>query len=78
MPDEVQSPSASHTLLVRERELCRLLGVSRSTLFRWERLGIFPSRMKIGPHSVAWLTSNIDEWLRARADAPHSNVSHDT
>lgn len=53
--------------LIRQRDLCALLNVSRSTLFRWERSGHFPRRMKLGPRRVAWRTSDIEAWLATRS-----------
>ena len=56
-------------LLIRQRELCSMTGVSRSTLFRWEKAGIFPARLRIGPHTVAWRKSEVDDWLAAKVPA---------
>lgn len=58
--------SSFKPLLLRQRDVCRLLQVSRSTLFRWERAGAFPSRLKIGPGTVAWRSVDIDDWVKAR------------
>ena len=54
-------------LLIRQRELCTMMGVSRSTLFRWEKAGLFPPRLRIGPHTIAWRKSDVDEWLAMQA-----------
>jgi prophage regulatory protein len=61
--------SFSKPLLLRQRDVCRLLQVSRSTLFRWERAGAFPARLRVGPGIVAWRKSDIDDWLRSRPAA---------
>lgn len=73
-----KSSPRTDSLLLRQREVSRLLGISRSTLFRWERVGNFPSRVQIGPHSIAWRTSDIHEWLRTRAGAPSVTEPRDT
>jgi prophage regulatory protein len=52
--------------LIREDALRRLLSISHSTLFRWERDGHFPPRIKIGSSAVAWRLSDVEEWLRER------------
>jgi prophage regulatory protein len=49
------------------KELCRLLGKSRTTIWRWERDGRFPQRVQTGPNSVAWLLQEIQNWIAARA-----------
>ena len=53
---------------LREPECKRITGLSRTTRWRLERAGQFPKRRQISANVVAWLESEIDEWLRARAD----------
>lgn len=60
------APSFRDNILIHQRDLCALLGVSRSTLFRWERDGHFPRRIKLGPKRVAWRKSDIEDWIDAR------------
>lgn len=38
-------------------------GKTKQTIYRWEREGRFPKRIKIGPNSVAWLESDVRAWL---------------
>ena len=38
---------------------------SRSTVWRWVKAGTFPAPHRIGPNSIAWLESEIVEWLDA-------------
>lgn len=47
-------------------EMKRLIGVSRTTLWRWERKGLFPARIKLGPNSVAWAEDEVAAWLASR------------
>ena len=55
------------TRLLRKREAAERLGVCVRTLERWERLGKFPARVKLGPNTTGWTEEDIDEWLRSRA-----------
>lgn len=48
---------------VSVRELCDKFGCSRTTLYNRENAGTFPQRRKIGAHSVAWLKSEIEEYI---------------
>jgi prophage regulatory protein len=41
--------------------------VSGITIYRWEKQGRFPLRHKLGPNSVAWLESEVDEWCARKA-----------
>lgn len=52
--------------LLRIREVVSRLGVSRVTLWRWERAGLFPARRRLGPNAVGWLENEIDEWISSR------------
>ena len=53
--------------VVRKRKVCEMLGVSPATLWRWTRRKGFPAPIQLGPNTVGWLTTEIDEWLAARA-----------
>lgn len=37
-------------------------------IYRLEKAGHFPKRVKIGPNSVAWAEHEIDAWMQARLD----------
>lgn len=52
--------------LLRETEVCDRTGYSRQSLWRLERAGSFPARLRLGANRVAWLESDIDEWLAER------------
>ena len=49
--------------LLRCREVCELLGISPSTLWRWGRSKHFPTAIKLGPNTVAWSEAEISDWL---------------
>jgi len=51
--------------IVREPELLKIVGLSRSSVYRQERAGTFPQRRRIGPHSVGWLYSHIQQWMES-------------
>jgi predicted DNA-binding transcriptional regulator AlpA len=40
------------------------IGVSNSTLLRWEAHGRFPRRIRMAKTSVAWFASEIEQWLK--------------
>lgn len=55
--------------LLVTKAILRLTGISRSTLHRWIKDGLFPAPLKLGagPSSrSAWLKADIDAWLTAR------------
>jgi prophage regulatory protein len=48
------------------REVREMIGVSAATLWRWQREGRFPRRRLISRGRVAWLASEVAEWMRTR------------
>jgi prophage regulatory protein len=57
--------------LLRAAEVCERLGISRATLWRWERAGHLPARRRVGPNSVAWLEVEVEEFI---ASLPALNI----
>ena len=52
--------------IIRKQELLKITGLSSATLWRRERAGDFPRRLRLGPHAVGWLLEEIDEWMASR------------
>jgi prophage regulatory protein len=48
-------------------EVERRIPYTRQYLSRLERAGKFPRRVQVGGHRVAWLESELDQWIEARA-----------
>ena len=42
-------------------------GLSRSTIWRLERRGVFPKHRRLSANAVGWLEAEIDDWVRSRA-----------
>ncbi|WP_233623554.1 AlpA family phage regulatory protein [Citrobacter braakii] len=40
--------------------------LKRSQIYFYMKEGAFPRSIKIGPASVAWLESEIDEWINKK------------
>ena len=59
---------------IREPECREITGLSRTTRWRLERAKHFPKRARISPNAVAWLESEVQEWLRARAGKEVADV----
>tara|TARA_B100000949_G_C13935894_1_gene306805 strand:+ start:199 stop:474 length:276 start_codon:yes stop_codon:yes gene_type:complete len=46
-------------------EVCSMLRISRSTLYRLEKKRLeFPKRCQVGPSSVRWLEHELSAWMR--------------
>lgn len=64
------APGREAMKLLRSREVIRVTGLSRMTIWRMERLGLFPARRRLGANSVAWLEGDIQAWIRSRPAVP--------
>jgi prophage regulatory protein len=53
--------------ILREPEVISRTGLSSATIWRYERAGNFPTRLRLGKNSVGWLQSEIDEWIATRS-----------
>ena len=47
----------------------RTTGLSRSTVWRLERRGMFPKRRQLSPGTVGWLSSEVERWMEQRPSA---------
>lgn len=63
--------------IIREKEIIRIVGLSRTTIWRKEKSGTFPRRVKLGPdgRAVGWLRSSIEEWLQNLKDQEGTHIS---
>ena len=41
---------------------------SRAHLYRLEEQGEFPKRRRIGPNRVAWIRTEVEQWLAKRME----------
>jgi len=52
--------------LLRLREVIAITGISRMSIYRYERSGNFPRRRRVGTNTVAWLDEDIAAWMSSR------------
>ena len=53
--------------IIRKPELLSIIGLSDPTIWRMEKDGKFPKRLRLGGNSCGWLESEVDDWLKERA-----------
>lgn len=41
-------------------------GLKRSQIYLYMKMGLFPKSVKIGISSVAWLESEVEEWINQK------------
>lgn len=54
--------------IIRPNELTKLLGISKSTIWRFEKAGDFPKKINIGIKSVGYLEEDINKWINERVN----------
>jgi prophage regulatory protein len=52
--------------LLRLRDVIAITGISRMSIYRYERSGNFPRRRRVGSNTVAWLDEDIAAWMSSR------------
>ncbi len=59
--------------VLRTSQVAEVIGVTRTTLWRWTKDGYFPPPRIIGPTKArpvrGWLESDVSRWLRDRPEA---------
>ena len=56
----------SRNRLIDRKELGKLIPYSPAQIYRMEKAGTFPKRIKLGPGRVAWLFAEVLEWIECK------------
>jgi excisionase family DNA binding protein len=67
-PIIVKPPLFLGTDMLTAAQVCKLLAMSRPTLYRWVAEKRFPSPIKMGSRMARWTPSAIESWLALRAN----------
>jgi prophage regulatory protein len=70
MPDTIQ-PSP---LVLRLKDLQRLLALSRSAIYARMAAGDFPPPIQLGPRAIGWRQADIDAWVESRTRQSHNQA----
>lgn len=52
-------------VIMRIPDVARVTGLSRTTIWRLERAGNFPRRLRLSANSVGWSSEEVAAWLEA-------------
>ena len=58
--------------IYRLPQLMLLLSLSRSTIWRMEIAGEFPTRLHLGKRSVGWDADSVHSWIASRRPCNHA------
>lgn len=61
--------SHAEAQILRLPDVQRLIGYSSSQLYRMISSGSFPRQINLGPRSVGWLKSEVEQWIADRIAA---------
>lgn len=50
--------------IIRKHEVREMVGLSDPTIWRMERAGAFPHRLRIGKNAVGYYFHEIEEWIQ--------------
>ena len=52
--------------LIKLKEVIQKTSLGRSTIYEFMTKGTFPKQVSLGAKSVAWLESEVDDWIMER------------
>lgn len=67
--------SEKHPKFLRLAEVRNRVPYSRSTIYQLIAHGKFPKPISLGARAVAWIESDIDEWIAARIGNSREEVA---
>ena len=53
-------------IYITKKDVARLLNVSESTVYRWNKTRYIPSSFQLGPNRVVWDRREIEAWILSR------------
>ncbi|WP_108944154.1 helix-turn-helix transcriptional regulator [Shewanella halifaxensis] len=54
--------------LIRLKDVITYTGLARSTIYKYIEEGIFPKSVSLGDRAVAWVESEVQEWILERIE----------
>jgi prophage regulatory protein len=60
--------SESVRRIIRKPELMSRIGLSDASIWRMERAGKFPKRVRLGSQSVGWFSDEVEGWLAKKGE----------
>ena len=52
--------------VIRKCRVLEMTGRSYSSIYRDEKAGRFPPRVRLGPNSVGWYEHEVQDWVQTR------------
>jgi prophage regulatory protein len=58
--------------ILRVHQVCEMTGKSKAQLYLDIRTGTFPPARQLGPRSIGWFASQVQDWIKSRPVADPS------
>ena len=65
-PWYADTEEVSTMVLISTKQVQEQTSLSRTTVWRLESKGLFPSRIQVSPGRVAWSEEEVNAWLESR------------
>jgi prophage regulatory protein len=52
--------------ILSKKDVIKMIGLSPVTLWRMEKAGNFPNRIKLGPRRIGWREDDVNSWIESR------------
>jgi prophage regulatory protein len=65
----MQTQNPITVVMLRLREVLRVTGLARSTVYKLIHDGKFPRPIKLGARAVAWRSDAVNGWIQDRTNA---------
>ena len=56
-------------MILRMKDVCSELGVSRASIYRLLESGSFPKSLKLGKRAIGWEPDHIQQWVKSLRSA---------
>ena len=63
--------------ILRYRDVVRLTGLSKATVYREIKASRFPAPLQISPRAVGWRRDEIERWIKSRKRAKSGFLNSD-
>lgn len=65
-----QSDPLKHLRVLTMKQVVELTSYTPQHIYRLERAGKFPARIRMGEHRVAWRVVDVEKWFAERPTVP--------
>ncbi|CAM3208543.1 helix-turn-helix transcriptional regulator [Vibrio diazotrophicus] len=59
----MKKESTSARRFIRLHEVSKMTGLSKSSIYDYMSAGLFPKSCSLGIRSVAWIESEVEQWM---------------